>query len=159
MTAQYSEHLTYQGESVALFAEPLASYFLMGGYKPDFAAGNTALHRGYVGSWEIVGGRLYLVRLTGVLASAGADVNLETIFPGYPNRVFAHWYSGTLRVPRGDRLRYVHGGWLSVYERDEMLAFVRGVMQRTWVRDNTLRAGAAPAGDLPGSAAMGRRSP
>ena len=159
MTAQYSEHLTYQGESVALFAEPLASYFLMGGYKPDFAAGNTALHRGYVGSWEIVGGRLYLVRLTGVLVGSGADANLETIFPGYPHRVFAHWYSGTLRVPRGDRLRYVHGGWLSVYERDEMLEVVRGVMQRTWVRDNTVPQGRAPAGDPGGTAPDGRGSP
>jgi hypothetical protein len=159
MTAQYSEHLTYQGESVALFAEPLASYFLMGGYKPDFAAGNTALHRGYVGSWEIVGGRLYLVRLTGVLAVSGADANLETIFPGYPHRVFAHRYSGTLRVPRGDRLRYVHGGWLSVYERDEMLEVVRGVIRRTWVRDNTVPQGRTLAGDPGGAAAEGRRSP
>ncbi len=98
------------------------------------------------------------VYLGWLLAGTGADVNLETIFPGYPHRVFAHWYSGTLRVPRGDRLRYVHGGWLSVYERDEMLEFVSGVMRRAWVRDNTVRAGAAPAGDLAG-AAMGRRSP
>ena len=50
--------------------------------------------------------------------------------------MFAHWYCGTLRIPQGNRLRYVHGGYLSVYERDLMLEVEKGVIRRTWVRDN-----------------------
>ena len=29
---------------------------------------------------------------------------LETVFPGFPDRVFAHWYSGTIRLPQSRRL-------------------------------------------------------
>jgi len=100
--------------------EPLADYFALGGWKPKFMATNTANWRGYVGGWEIVAGRLYLVKLSGVLMD-GSDANLETVFPGFPERVFAHWYTGTIRIPRGKRLQYVHGGYGSLYERDEML--------------------------------------
>lgn len=135
MTAQIGEYLRYLGEGVTMATEPLASYFAMGGHHPGFETSSTALHRGYVGSWEIAGGRLYLLKLTAVL-EGGMDASLESVFPGFPERVFAHWYSGTLRIPRGNRLRYVHGGYLSVYEKDVMLEIERGVIQRTWVRDN-----------------------
>jgi hypothetical protein len=50
----------------------------------------------------------------------------------------AHWYSGTLRIPRGKLLRYVHGGYGSVYERDEMVQIERGVVRGSWVRHNSL---------------------
>jgi hypothetical protein len=79
--------------------------------------------------------RLYLVKLTGTLMD-GSEACLETVFPGFPERVFAHWYTGTLRIPRGQRLHYRHQGYASVYERDEMLEFEQGVIRRTWVRKN-----------------------
>jgi hypothetical protein len=107
----------------------------MGGCKPEFQTNCTALWRGYVGGWEIVSGRLYLVKLTGTLMD-GSDANLESVFPGFPSRVFAHWFTGTLRIPRGQRLKYRHMGYGSVYERDEMLELEYGVIRRTWVRHN-----------------------
>ncbi len=115
--------------------EPLEVFFAMGGHRPRFLPSHTALRRGYVGGWEIAGGRLYLMKLTAELDN-GVAASLETVFPGFRERVFAHWYTGTLRIPRGDRLRYVHAGYSSVYERDEMLEFQRGVVRRTWVRCN-----------------------
>jgi hypothetical protein len=135
MTAQIGEYLRYQGEGVSMCTEPLGDYFAMGGRKPEFQANCTALWRGYVGGWEIVAGRLYLVKLTGTLMD-GSEACLETVFPGFPERVFAHWYTGTLRIPRGQRLHYRHQGYASVYERDEMLEFEQGVIRRTWVRKN-----------------------
>lgn len=135
MTAQIGETLHYRGESLTMATEPLESYFAMGGAHPGFAANSTALHRGYVGSWEITRERLYLVELTATL-DGGMPASLESIFPGFPDRVFAHWYCGTLRIPQGKRLRYVHGGYLSEYERDLMLEIEKGVVLRTWVRDN-----------------------
>jgi hypothetical protein len=135
MTAQIGENLHYRGESVTMATEPLESYFAMGGAHPGFEDNSTALHRGYVGSWEITGERLYLVEMTGAI-EGGMPASLESIFPGFPDRVFAHWYCGTLRIPQGKRLRYVHGGYLSVYERDLMLEIEKGVVRRTWVRDN-----------------------
>lgn len=135
MTAQICEYLKYRGEGVNMCTEPLESYFDMRGYRPNFMKNSTALHRGYVGAWEIAGGRLYLVKLTAVLET-GRDASIESVFPGFPDRVFAHWYTGTVRIPRGDRLKYVHGGYGSIYELDEMLEFERGVVRKTWVRNN-----------------------
>ena len=108
MTAQIAERLRYQGEDVAMCTNPLSDYFAMGGTNPRFESNCTALWRGYVGSWEIIDDRLYLIGLNGTLED-GTDASLATIFPGFPDRVFAHWYSGTIRLPQGKQLEYVHG--------------------------------------------------
>jgi hypothetical protein len=154
MTAQIGEYLRYQGEGVSMCTQPLGDYFAMGGAKPEFQASSTALWRGYVGGWEIVAGRLYLVKLTGTLMD-GSEACLETVFPGFPERVFAHWYTGTLRIPRGQRLHYRHQGYASVYERDEMLEFEQGVICRTWVRHN---GQAEPDASKPQGYAAGSRT-
>ena len=148
MTAQIGERLRYQGEDMTMATEPLEAYFTLGGERPSFGFVSTALWRGYVGRWEIVDDRLYLV---GINAAAFRDepVPLERLFPGYGDRVFAHWYSGTLRVPQGRRLAYVHMGYASTYERDLMLQIERGVLRGTWVRHNAEQAGDSepPTGD------------
>ena len=114
---------------------PLSDYFAMGGFNPRFESNCTALWRGYVGSWEIVDDRLYLVGLTGTLED-GAEASLATIFPEFPERVFAHWYSGTIRIPQGKQLEYVHMGYGSTFERDLFLDVERGVVVTTRVRQN-----------------------
>lgn len=135
MTAQFTELLRYQGEDLALCSNPLDEYFAMGGANPGFVAPCTALWRGYAGSWEIVGGRLYLIKVVGQLLD-GTDASIESVFSGFPERVFAHWYSGTLRVPQGELLNYVHAGYRSSYERDLLLDVDRGVIQGNRVRVN-----------------------
>lgn len=139
MTAQIAEKLLYQGEQVRMCSRPLDEYFAQGGPRPDFSITCTALWRGYVGQWEILGDRLYLVALSGTL-EGGRRVNLETVFPGYPDRVFAHWYSGTLRIPQGQQLEYVHMGFGSVYERDLFLEVEHGVLVGSRVRHNGVAA-------------------
>lgn len=146
MTAQISELLQCQGEVVAMCTEPLSDYLAMGGVNPRFESNCTALWRGYVGSWEIVDDRLYLVGLSGTL-EGGADVTLATIFPDFPNRVFAHWYSGTIRIPQGKQLKYVHMDYGSTFERDLFLDIERGVIVATRVRHNgTAESDNAPEG-------------
>jgi hypothetical protein len=128
MTAQIAEKLIYEEDQFSMCTVPLGDYFFLGGERPRFDTYScTALWRGYVGTWEIVNDRLYLVELHGTLEN-GATVTLETVFPGYPKRVFAHWYSGSLRLPQGKRLEYVHMGWASTYERDVFLDLKRGVV-------------------------------
>ena len=146
MTAQIAEKLRYQGEDVAMCTNPLSDYFAMGGTNPRFESNCTALWRGYVGSWEIVDDRLYLVGLTGTLED-GAEASLATIFPEFPERVFAHWYSGTIRIPQGKQLEYVHMGYGSTYERDLFLDVERGVVVTTRERQNGVaEAECAPEG-------------
>lgn len=135
MTAQISEKLLYQGQERAMCTEPLGDYFALGGERPTFADTSTALWRRYVGTWEIINDRLYLVKLSGTLED-GAEATLENVFPGYPDRVFAHWYSGTLRIPDGKRLEYVHMGYASRYERDILITIQRGMVVASMTRHN-----------------------
>jgi len=135
MTAQIAETLHYMGEDVAMCTEPLGDYFAMSGINPRFESNCTALWRGYVGRWEVVDGRLYLVELNGTLED-GTEASVATIFPDFPDRVFAHWYTGTIRIPQGKQLEYVHMGYGSTYERDLFLVLERGVVQNTRVRQN-----------------------
>ena len=139
MTAQFSELLMLEGKQHSLCSYPLASYFALGGESVAFRASSTALSRGYIGTWEILDQgqvqRLYLIRLQGSLQDE-SPVSLETVFPGYTERVFAHWFSGTLRLPQGQLLHYVHGGFGSCYEQDLLIDVTRGVVTAKRVRVN-----------------------
>ncbi len=115
--------------------EPLNAYFRMIGDKPDFEWPHSGCIRGYEGTWEISDGKLYLIQLSGI-TKAGETVNLETLFPGFPERVFAAWYTGTARLPQGEMLEYIHGGYASIYERDLFIEFDKGVVARTYTREN-----------------------
>jgi hypothetical protein len=127
MTAQISEKLFFEGEKHAMCTNPLGDYCALGGELPTFASNCTALWRGYVGTWEIINDRLYLIELHGELES-GQEADLGTLFPSYGDRVFAHWYSGVIRLPQGKMLEYVHMGYSSIYERDQLLEFKKGVL-------------------------------
>lgn len=135
MTAQISETLHYEGSKVSMCSQPLDDYFWFTDIHPGFSMNCTALWRGYVGTWEILDGRLYLIGLNGELKD-GAKVNLATIFPDYPERVFAHWYSGKLRVPQGKLLKYIHMGYGSAYEADLFIDIRKGVVTGTEVLHN-----------------------
>lgn len=136
MTAQISEQLIFEGETVPLFSNPLDDYFALGGHNPGFEATSTALWRGYVGTWEIQADRLYLIKLWGHL-EGGGEATIESVFPGYAQRVFAHWFSGTLRIPQGGQIQYVHAGYSSIFERDVLLTLRHGVVVAQQVRYNS----------------------
>ncbi len=146
MTAQFAERLRYEGQDVAMCTNPLSDYFAKGGFRPRFASNCTALWRGYVGRWDIVDGRLYLVALQGTLED-GSEASLATVFPDFPDRVFAYWYAGTIRIPQGKQLKYVHMGYGSTFERDLLLDLEFGVVKRTRICHNgTAESENAPVG-------------
>lgn len=145
MTAQASEVLFYEGEQVALLSNPLSDYFAQGGVNPGFVATSSALWRGYVGTWELVNDRLYLVGLDGTLES-GEEASLASVFPGFNDRVFAHWFTGRLRIPQGKLLNYVHGGYASTYERDVLLTLQNGVVVAQRIQTHGSADADAPEG-------------
>jgi hypothetical protein len=124
MTAQIAEVLRYQGEDVAMCSTPLSDWFVQSGIEDAFEVNCTGLWRGYIGRWEIFDGHLYLVGLQGTL-KGGSEATLARFFPDATAPVCATWYTGTLRVPEGRLLRYVHMGFGSTFERD-LLVDVRG---------------------------------
>ncbi|MBL0421879.1 hypothetical protein JI739_16135 [Ramlibacter sp. AW1] len=141
MTAQITERLVYKGQDLPLCTEPLECYFSAGRARPCFESDCTALWRGYVGRWEIAGDRLYLTALQGLLED-GSLASLGVLFPHSHGRVFAEWYSGTLRVPMGRQIEYVHMGYASRYEKDLFLKIDQGVLKSKWMQRNV----PAPAG-------------
>jgi hypothetical protein len=143
MTAQAAEALIYKGEKLSLCTNPLGAY-LEGVSSPiKFCATSTALWRGYIGTWTIEGGRLYLAKLRGYIDKDGAvdEVGLSYLFPDYPDGVFAHWYSGELRCPMGELLNYVHGGYGSTYEQDLFIEIEKGVVVNERLVGNGLGTG------------------
>lgn len=134
MTAQIHERLILDGEETSIaFCPPVpASHPRI--FEPDpkevgTDAGNlilrsTACWRGYQGTWEIRHGRFYLVDLRGRFR----------LRAGGP--VFADWFSGVLRVPKGEILQYVHMGFGSVHEKEVHIKVESGVVVATRVIDN-----------------------
>lgn len=135
LTAQTPEKILLDGEMLDLCTEPLGHYFYFGGTQPDFAPRATSCWRSYIGTWEIRNGRLYLVGIDAKHRDRN-PVKLEDIFPGYPERVFAHWFTGILRCPRGPMLAYEHMGYGSVFEEDILLYVKQGVLMSREVRTN-----------------------
>ena len=138
MTAQFPEKLVYNGEDVGMCATPLDDYFTLINWQPEFVEICTGLWRGYVGEWLIENQRLYLTGIDGFTIVGGEKFTINTLFPRSDGPVFAEWFSGVIRIPRGELIKYFHGGFASVYECDEFLEFKDGVLTDQWVKENTL---------------------
>ncbi len=136
MTAQMLERLIYQGETHGMACEPLQVYLDQTGIEINTETICTALWRGYVGTWEVLDDRLYLVSLA-PFDEVDTSVSLECVFPGWGPKVFAQWFSGEIRVPLGKMTNYVHGGFASTWEQDLFLHFEHGVLLRTRCIQNT----------------------
>ena len=137
MTAQFTEVLHYKGEQLSLRTHPLTAYFSQMGIFPELQDKSTACWRRYVGHWEILHDRLYLVDISATY-SDGREVTIDSLFPGFEDRVFAHWYSGVLTIPQGKMTKYVHMGYMSSYERELFIAMESGVVVHTHVHVNNV---------------------
>lgn len=136
MTAQFSEKILYQGKEIYLLTLPLDDYFTLLGAKPQFKPDSTALIRGYLGSWKIEDGILWLVALDAKLKD-GSDCHLSTLFPTSCGPVRADWFSGMLRIPQGKLLEYVHSGFKNIYEHDLLIEIDKSSVVRAHMRSNT----------------------
>ena len=130
MTAQVSEKLIYKGQELTLCAEPLFTYLETIRSDLKFVAHSSANWRGYVGTWCIEDGRLYLAKLNGTVREGDAErsIDLGYLFPDYPDGVFAHWFTGELRCVQGGLIKYVHMGYSSTYEKDLFIRIQNGVV-------------------------------
>lgn len=136
MTAQFAERIIVGGKNISLYTNPLSLYLSQN--KISFESPNTANWRGYIGTWEIIESgdveRLYLVELS-ARKTYLEIVGIPEIFPGF-DRVFAHWFTGELRLPQGNMLKYVHGGYASTYEYDLLIQVKQGVVVERTARKN-----------------------
>jgi uncharacterized Zn-finger protein len=124
VTAQVHEELIYEGERTSMACAPeIPEGHPRIRANPDGAILCPSCGRGYVGTWEIRDGRLFLNDIDG-------NYRLE----GEP--IPADWYSGTLRVPRGRMLRYVHQGFLTSFEMELLVKVVKGRVVKADLVDN-----------------------
>lgn len=154
-TAQVPELLQYNDKEYLLFSTPLESHLDPERSKrPWFKAtygitvgSGSGNERGYVATWQIEDSKLYLIEidswlcwrdLVHRLTSPCRRFEIEDIV-GKPNdrgKHFARWFTGTLRVPLGKVLRYIHNGFSSVYERDMLFEVKNGVVVDPVIVDN-----------------------
>lgn len=128
MLPQVPERLTYEGKRIDLpFEQPLEAWFEQSGNRPDFAVPHTALWRGYVASWELRKGKLYLTSIEGMLTN-GRQATLQTVFPDATGDIFAHWYSGSFRLPEGELPGTICIGYSPVYGRYLVLTIENGIL-------------------------------
>lgn len=133
-TAQRPDILIHEGHEYPLFSNPLESYYGRDNPRPRFTFPDTATWRGYVATWEIDRGVLYLKRIEAWLD--GREVGLDYLFPGHPGMVEATWFTGQLRVPQGKMLQYIHMDYESIYERDLIITVQRGRIVKQEIVDN-----------------------
>ena len=125
MTTQAGEILSYNGEKTTIATEPLKPY-LETRSDISFIFESTALVRGYIGAWKIKNKKLFLVSLIGFIENK-ERVDLNYLFPN-KKEVFADWFSGQIRIPEGNLVKKINIGYASVFERDRMLKFNKGIL-------------------------------
>ena len=134
MTIQAGDILSYNGEKTTIATEPLKPY-LETRSDVSFIFKSTALVRGYIGTWKIKNKKLFLVTLVGFIEN-NDKVDLKYLFPN-KTEVFADWFSGDIRIPEGDLLQNINIGYASVFARDRVINFNKGLLISETVKDNT----------------------
>jgi len=131
MTAQAAEKILIDGEEFMLLCEPFEKY--LEEKKLKFDVPNTACWRGYIATWELRDKELYLIGFMGKMT--GKEVDLNYLFP---NTAFvkADWFTGTLRIPIGEMIHYVHGGYASVYSDEMFIEIEQGNLVKTTFKHN-----------------------
>ena len=132
MTAQISDNIIIEGQEYKLYCEPLESFWNEFNPKPDFIPPHTACWRGYVASWKVEGRKLYL---TGI-ETKNENLKTEKVFPDMKAPIFAEWYTGELRIPKGEMLQYVHMFYQSKFESDLFVLVDNGIILKERVVNN-----------------------
>jgi len=158
--------MIYDGRFFEITEYPLQTFPWPGDKRQIFeiAPGEiiTGNYRGYRAIWEIIDRKIFLAGLDSFYKKS-QDVNrtftqdhekpvsysprneseradLKKIFPSRfrDGRVFADWFTGTIRIPDGKILKYIRFDNESVYERDILFHFESGVLKRSEVKTNIL---------------------
>jgi len=151
-TAQIGDKLIYKGEQFVINSEPLGSYLdeVHPGPTGIFEFKCTACWRGYVATWKIEEGYLYLVKIAeGTCEKNPPEIPVSRVFPGQKAPFKAEWFSGVIRIPQGKLLEYVHMGYESIYENEIILTFEKGKLVKESVIDNKASGGRGENTELP----------
>ena len=90
--------LEIDGEYFAMEGQPLEAYFAMSDIPPILSPDGEGYWSGYLALWSMRGERLYLTDLQSKeeFEYEFPEFSFECLFAEFPNRVFAHWFSGQI---------------------------------------------------------------
>jgi hypothetical protein len=138
-TVQAPDVIVIDGRSESLDTNPLAPYLsahpTVIPKSDDPSAENW---RGYVATWEISDGKLFLRKIHVAFRNPNPAPNedhriiknvIRRIFPDSSD-IVATWYSGALVIPRGRLLKYVHMGYGATYESYTIVTVNKGMVSR-----------------------------
>lgn len=137
MTAQCPERIILDGRPRAFYGTPL--YRLLASRRLSLencdVGWSTGCYRGYLGTWEVIDGRLYLVHLNTMWPREGPlpeDLRSRLLraMPARDFPVFAAWFHGRVRIELGRRLVYSHHGFSHWFERERVMTFKAGHLVR-----------------------------
>ncbi|MBI4807589.1 MAG: sel1 repeat family protein [Nitrosomonadales bacterium] len=132
MTEQLRDRMLYRDEEFQIETYPLNQYFKLTGIDNPYGdenRGRTSLcWNGYVATWALEDGRLYLSNIEDILVKGKEALNHEAVFPGQTACIFAHWYSGEINVPLNDAVKRDGDDDQVAVERTLKLAFQSGIL-------------------------------
>ncbi len=137
-TAQFPDELKYGGKNYSIFSNPLEPYLKKYPERRPAKDTNSALHRGYVASWEIKDGRLFLTDVQiEVYGKEPSDEDTWTsamskLFPAH-QMVFAEWFTGQIVIPRGELVNYVHLEYASEFSGYWIVWVKEGRVTKEWI--------------------------
>jgi hypothetical protein len=148
-TAQQPDVLIVDGKDESLYTNPLSDWLeLHPDAMPKTDVMSSGNWRGYVATWEVANDKLWLRRVEVAFVAPDfasgvtKDKKGENALPRITRRevraqlfpdkgdVIADWYTGTLIIPKGELVNYVHMGYGSTYERYAVIWVRRGEVTR-----------------------------
>lgn len=97
----------------------------------------TDCYRGYIGTWKIDGGRLYLVKLSSLGGTDLCNLDLFDEFRDETGRIFASWVDRPIFVCNPDSRPIAGYGLSEVYEHETVFFMRHGRVKRTKSYHNT----------------------
>jgi hypothetical protein len=127
-TAQVANLLEIEGSSRALRSNPLGGSRLR--VDPAATCGwhtSTACWAGYTSNWALDQGQLWFTGLRECHNSRSVNAGRALVdIPDETDRLPATWYTGTLSLPSGELIHYVHGGWESLFSQERRIQIEAG---------------------------------
>ena len=135
MTAQICDQIIWQGKRYSLYGEPFFQYQIQNKDKIRqfaFLFRSTANWRGYRARWEIKEGFLWLKAISGWVWQDEGKPRFYRMAKvmGTAEPIKAIWYTGTLVLPFGALLQYVHMPYASKYASEWRIKVVKGKIEQ-----------------------------
>ena len=152
-TGQCGEVIIIGRDTLQLLACPIGMDSVLSGMvneRTDKDGFCTGCWRGYVGWWRLENNTLYLEKLVDYHRSSEDKevcIDTEGIFDAYKQdgKIVASWFSGELRVVKGECISYAHMGFARDYEREWVYQVEQGKVVSLQTYHNILKETAIPA--------------